>query len=217
MKKYITVAALLAAGTVLATAEEWTTANTDPLSYDNATVHGFVFNLGSDLLATTPGDMDDIVCLDSIDIGWTQSLYGRGVGITTTFVLTGTDNVILAVAKDNLTSLQGGTSSIDFGGVEIGSTSTYRVWTANAENTYTVGETLSSGDILSTVGLRFAKYSATSEELGLAIISNSNGETWNPYAPVLTINTSSIPEPSAFGMLVGLGALALVASRRRRR
>ncbi|MBQ9759507.1 MAG: PEP-CTERM sorting domain-containing protein, partial [Opitutales bacterium] len=26
-----------------------------------------------------------------------------------------------------------------------------------------------------------------------------------------------IPEPSAFGMLAGLGALALVASRRRRR
>lgn len=28
---------------------------------------------------------------------------------------------------------------------------------------------------------------------------------------------SAVPEPSAFGMLAGLGALALVASRRRRK
>ena len=33
----------------------------------------------------------------------------------------------------------------------------------------------------------------------------------------IVVETSSIPEPSAFGLLAGLGALALVASRRRRK
>ncbi|HIV04039.1 MAG TPA: PEP-CTERM sorting domain-containing protein, partial [Candidatus Spyradosoma merdigallinarum] len=31
------------------------------------------------------------------------------------------------------------------------------------------------------------------------------------------VSYSAIPEPSAFGLLAGLGALALVASRRRRK
>ncbi|MBQ8445667.1 MAG: PEP-CTERM sorting domain-containing protein, partial [Opitutales bacterium] len=35
--------------------------------------------------------------------------------------------------------------------------------------------------------------------------------------PVVSLSVSPVPEPSAFGMLAGLGALVLVASRRRRR
>ena len=44
-----------------------------------------------------------------------------------------------------------------------------------------------------------------------ALIKNISFETGAVYQPILA------PEPSAFGMLAGLGALALVASRRRRK
>ena len=38
-----------------------------------------------------------------------------------------------------------------------------------------------------------------------------------PSYSIKNIKVASVPEPSAFGMLAGLGALALVASRRRRK
>ena len=41
-------------------------------------------------------------------------------------------------------------------------------------------------------------------------------DTWNYSNLKGTLTYSSVPEPSAFGLLAGLGALALVAARRRR-
>lgn len=48
----------------------------------------------------------------------------------------------------------------------------------------------------------------------LALFSNSSTSTDTNYSSVSLV--ASIPEPSAFGLLAGLGALALAASRRRR-
>ena len=54
--------------------------------------------------------------------------------------------------------------------------------------------------------------------------SNKNGSVFwtnsgaNPVTNItLSVEAAAIPEPSAFGLLAGLGALALVASRRRRK
>lgn len=223
MKKYIVIATLLAAGSAFASTEEWSFENVTPKSYDCATVNGFIFNLSSSLLTSVDNQnpLDEAVLLDGIDVWWTTSSHNKGVGVETRFVLTDESNVILAVAASSATSQRNGVESVDFGGVQISTDTTYRVWTATPSDSYSAGDVLSSNNIINTVGLKFAKYDSTQNK-GLAIINSSVGQDgtvslWDTWAPVVSINVSSIPEPSAFGLLAGLGALALVASRRRRR
>lgn len=56
---------------------------------------------------------------------------------------------------------------------------------------------------------------------GAALTSGSSSLWTNggreTFSGITVKNTSVVPEPSAFGLLAGMGALALVASRRRRR
>ena len=120
--------------------------------------------------------------------------------------------------------------TIDFGGVEISSSATYSVWFVGTDKL----ETLKSEETLTLTGnvpylyyspiIKIAAYSdsSTNDTLGVwsYIIDDTTAyESSESYAPVVTIKTSSpaVPEPSAFGLLAGLGALALVASRRRRK
>ena len=84
--------------------------------------------------------------------------------------------------------------------------------------------------ILTGTTLRFGDVSAassdilTSENLSYLSIEDSSGEFLDKYAGQKwsydgsTLSLSlAIPEPSAFGLLAGVGALALVAARRRRK
>ncbi|MBQ2732417.1 MAG: PEP-CTERM sorting domain-containing protein [Opitutales bacterium] len=66
----------------------------------------------------------------------------------------------------------------------------------------------------------FVKYSFTANSgssLALSFHSAQTGTASIPTFDIGLIAISAVPEPSAFGLLAGLGSVALVASRRRRR
>ncbi len=85
--------------------------------------------------------------------------------------------------------------------------------------TLTVGETYTvtfymSGDVSSQSLMTSYNGSYYSSSTVAATLPNSTN--YQPGGMVITTSITSIPEPSTFGLLAGLGALALVASRRRR-
>lgn len=66
----------------------------------------------------------------------------------------------------------------------------------------------------------FVKYSFTagsSSQLALSFNAVSSGASSIPTFDIGLIAISAVPEPSAFGLLAGLGSVALAVSRRRRR
>ena len=233
MTKYITVAALLAAGSAFANAAVWSSTTSGNSGYNMATSSGFWFNLGSERLSTTADPsgttLEETVALDSIDLAWTTS--DTGLDVSCGFVLTDGSLNIVAVSETTGTSTKNGSVEIDFGGVEISSSATYSVWFVDTDKLSDLKseETLTlTGNVLSgssaAPGIKFAQYSdsSTNDTLGVwnTVSNDTTATEWGAqFAPVVTITTSSpaVPEPSAFGLLAGLGALALVASRRRRK
>ena len=97
---------------------------------------------------------------------------------------------------------------------------------SNGKLTLSGGDSLSSDvDIYAIVGEGFDSRELVSglndDWSGDLFLSTDGGKSYDNKATFTVsggeISVSTIPEPSAFGLLAGLGALALVASRRRRK
>ena len=97
---------------------------------------------------------------------------------------------------------------------------------ANGKLTLNSGNTLSNDvDIYAIVGEGFNSRELVSglndDWSGNVFLSTDGGMSYDNKATFTVsggkITVTTIPEPSAFGLLAGLGALALVASRRRRK
>ena len=262
MKNYITVAALLAAGTAFANADvvavfncggtgagrggwmdltqdDWTPARLgDGNSYHftnvkaegsgitlNSTGSGFggtgdngafTANSGS---SGNAGDIPDELKKLSQDVfddttydtlwGGSVNLYGTG---KTTFTLGGLEQntdytVYLFCARANANNNGSATWTTETSGA---------VWSVTTADGTTSGSTVyangsTEGLNASIVEVTFNTGDATSFEF------DSGDNASFTLNGIVVDQGSTIPEPSAFGLLAGLGALALVASRRRRK
>ena len=99
------------------------------------------------------------------------------------------------------------TISLYIDGVKQGSTGTLDLTSSNAMTSFVLGGKINGGNASYLTLSDVAIYEGELDETQVAYLSDNK-------APV---SFSAIPEPSAFGLLAGLGALALVASRRRRK
>ena len=236
MKKYITLAALLAAGTTFANAEVQTTV---------------VFDIDRSGDAVTFTEDDSVVSLNYT--GWSYSGEGNNnVGSwqtpanaaysnsfspdaqlrsgttdswTLNFTLTnnGTEDIILTGFTFDAYGINGGgsdktavipvTTTLKTGTSEFDNRTVFTDTSGNPTSYYLDfgGRTTSSTFTLGNIVLAVGETSTFSFTMG-------DATSYNTYAGLTGGSvTYSVPEPSAFGMLAGAGALALVAARRRRK
>ena len=267
MKKYITVAALLAAGTAFANADvtslidvdftkyaDWTAAQKDGWSqkktggFENHDADAVV----NDSLGLTTG------------MAWTQTKVSHDLGSSIDLGIDGSYTITYTATKgnDNNAVLQfalvGTNYSIVVGssydtdpGLYAGSVGDANVLTSTS-SWYVFQNKEGDGVVQIDKGAMISETAIVNTELTYTLtlttsadgsdtlkVSATNGT--NSYSGTYTFssdaeltavgfmlegeenigqsvkNVSVVPEPSAFGLLAGLGALALVASRRRRK
>ena len=231
MKKCITIAALLAAGTAFVNAADltstFTNKQTDSIGLSVAGIDGVTGSvaLGDNLTFQTSGAAGGENTFFSPNTN-----VGNGSTWTATFTydfssasLT-VDSIVLDLgiftssgdwqganvsrSFDFSATLSNGTDSVEYSASDVtidGVVDGY----GNGLNTHKK-ITLSGSELAlsgNSVTLELTVSRAESNTLGCFIGLNS----------VTLKDASAVPEPSAFGLLAGLGALALVASRRRRK
>ena len=258
MKNYITVAALLAAGSAFANADVVTIAEDFFGGEDqNATFKGGEWGKPFNGIWTADSDASGGVFgagTTDFSVVYQYGLNGKAAGwdAGTLYYGTSSNSVIGDAANAPKLTVSGGSASI-----------TNVAVTGRGETVAVIQNTISADDLQSvtdlslrfTVGsdpvdvavfylanggdaddvkrLGLGNYSSVGEQSltldysaidetkdGTFVVAVRNvGSQWTYVgANDLTWSgTSAIPEPSAFGLLAGLGALALVASRRRRK
>ncbi len=225
MKKYITAAALLAAGAAFANAETITT------TFSNAGGADDISNVVLDVsgIEGISGTVKSLVTIDNAtDLGLTtagdQTFFSPNTNVGTadgwiatfSYTFTGTTLKVESVTLDvgiftDKNGWQGTSTNRDF------------VFTvALNENTDSSGNWTVKGNKTANpengaITLTFSD-AITITDSATLVVTVDKGTT-NPgcFLGLHDVKFNVIPEPSAFGMLAGLGALALVASRRRRK
>lgn len=248
MKKYISIVALLAAGTAFANAGEYTwTGNAGDGKWNTPTNWQLGGNYNDQYYPQTHND-NAFIGEDSGTIYWTQEM----AYFSDTNEITVESGSILQVStlqadiNFNVLNLYGGTFTglataamgfgrdftIDFGDVtesargfcdfsQMGGT----LWTNDKTVTVKAEVQLEKG---SSGEITLVKYgnlanSAYFNYDGISLFCETRELDESEYQIVAdtsglkVIYNVAIPEPSAFGLLAGLGALALVGTRRRRR
>ena len=228
MKKYIALAALLAAGTAFANAEKTqVTLKTDGSNENPGKLVADENGIGS--LTESNGELvwDGGATLTSWQLDFTLTVNRDGLADADLLDLTDGNGPRFAINSN-------GTFEWYYGG--ISSTNSERKWESfsdendeiNLSISYvadydTEGTGLGTGTLSVTTGertilsLNFASGDASTLASGdVRIWTNSAKEHYRNIT-LYKLDNNVIPEPSAFGLLAGLGALALVASRRRRR
>jgi len=226
-KQIIAAATIFAAGTTLSNAATFITSLTGD-SANRGNYYGTCLKLTDTFLTTTSGSetsvtLPETVYLDSV------TFTSRDTSTLTT------DNVKLAIyqySTDNTTgtfvalsdnSLTETSTSQELkftfssGTVTLTSSQQYQyMFVSSTATAETVGSFDGYKNYAKTLGLTI--YNQSSLPSGDGLYRNNTINSWeSSYMPKISIATSSIPEPSAFGLLAGLSAIALAVSRRRKR
>ena len=226
LKKSITIGALVVAGAILANAETFVSTNGPKGKEDGGNYYGFAADLSSTVVSTdkalpTSGDWFlQNVTIDCRDSGTSDNLKLAVYSYTQD----STTGNFLGLSSSSASFTTSGTYSFDFGNLKLsdsGANATYQFLFV-AENT--VADTLSSGgfdaykNVAKTGSLKVWE-STLDLPQGSGTYKAKELNSWEgKYLPSFSITTTdTIPEPSMFGVLAGLGALALVGARRRRR
>ena len=232
MKKYITLAALLAAGTTFANAEEDALTITfaeKTVSSISGVLSDTSFGAVSVSLErnSTTGDLymttADTSVAAKVDAFTPNQKINNGNWVAT-FDFTVMDGVELTFNNidlgviafnangNNQESTDGVTRQVNF---EVSVILDGRVVSEGRIS----NENITGGTYASPMSLDISlneSFTATSDFL-IKLTASSGTTNGGTYVGLKNISLSNVPEPSAFGMLAGLGALALVASRRRRK
>ena len=231
MKKYITVAAFLAAGTAFANAED---------TFDATKVATITLSFNVDALEAisdvsfagkteTPdfftfagtwadGDTGSLgLANNGSSSGDTTGFYSSWVkGDSSGKAIEGLPSVF--TSETDWTTISKIALAYSFNTPDTGATVvTTALAIAYTDGTVSVKGAQNSDDIVFSGESGFT---ATSLNVTDAYVTSYEYSAVSAFADVATAEKAAlavVPEPSAFGMLAGLGALALVASRRRRK
>ena len=230
LKKSIAIGALVAASTLLANAETFVSTNNDSTKKDNIAAgnyYGFATKLSSEVVSATKdfpttGDLylkDLTLTLDNNSAaGFKLAVYS--------YTSDGNVGDFLGLSTEAASWSDGGKFCFNFENVTLSNPAgTYQFLFVNGNTT--------ASDLAST---DLQKYKDASVQKRVKVWNNStklpqgsgtykantlgssSGDWEGSYLPEFTATTTDvIPEPSMFGVLAGLGALALAGARRRRK
>ena len=230
MKNIIAITSLFAAGAALVNATEWTITNSVSSTVDNAYFNGVLFNLDTELansrLTVSPSTaLDEIVFFDSFTSNIRTLQDAAGISL----LLCDKDYKILSVSSNIVSAT--GDQTWSFSETKIATNENYFAYYINSSNADTAKQNI--GNVVTDVdaesswlvkvgGVTLIDYGNTAGTSSLTMMGNNHNASYTSknnqnYCAKVSMTISSIPEPSAFGLLAGLGALALAGTRRRRR
>lgn len=219
MKKLITASALIAAGALFANANDTFTFTTaDGTQRDGGGFAGVIFTLSenstrfSSSATSSALSFPSSVNLDSITIA---ARDGQAVNADRYLYLTDSNGLYVG-ASNSTTTTTSNTYTFDFSNITLTLGESYHALFYRGKPSFQEGAPVAQNQV-NSVQLAAAGLFDAGSVNDWGFLQNGVTTQAPTFAPVMTITTSVIPEPSAFGLLAGLGALALVGTRRRRR